>query len=93
MSNFTSSPFGPLGGESCPHFAPFLGETLTSFYAKLCYEEGSRPLAALLTDSPHSPLGLAGAAIAMIFSALGAAYGTAKSGIGISGLGQVKPEL
>ena len=26
MSNFTSSPFGPLGGESCPHFAPFLGE-------------------------------------------------------------------
>ncbi|KAJ3252004.1 v-type proton ATPase 16 kDa proteolipid subunit 2 [Boothiomyces macroporosus] len=38
-------------------------------------------------------LGLAGAACAMIFSAVGAAYGTAKSGIGIAGLGQVKPEL
>jgi V-type H+-transporting ATPase proteolipid subunit len=50
-----------LGGEACPHFAPFLG--------------------------------FAGAGSAMIFSALGAAYGTAKSGIGISGLGQVKPEM
>jgi V-type H+-transporting ATPase proteolipid subunit len=38
-------------------------------------------------------LGLGGAGIAMIFSAIGAAYGTAKSGIGISGLGQSKPEL
>jgi V-type H+-transporting ATPase proteolipid subunit len=51
----------PLGGEACPHFAPFLG--------------------------------FAGASFAMIFSSLGAAYGTAKSGIGIAGLGQVKPEL
>ena len=54
-------PLGPLGGEACPWFAPFLG--------------------------------FAGAGIAMIFSAMGAAYGTAKSGIGIAGLGQVKPEL
>lgn len=38
-------------------------------------------------------LGFGGAAFSMIFSALGAAYGTAKSGIGISGLGQVRPEL
>ena len=38
-------------------------------------------------------LGLGGAASAMILSAIGAAYGTAKSGIGISGLGQSKPEL
>ena len=29
----------------------------------------------------------------MIFSALGAAFGTCKSGIGIAGLGQQKPEL
>lgn len=54
-------PLEPLGGESCPYFAPFLG--------------------------------LAGAACSMIFSAIGAAYGTAKAGIGIAGLGQVKPEL
>jgi V-type H+-transporting ATPase proteolipid subunit len=51
----------PLGGEQCPHFAPFLG--------------------------------FAGAGAAMILSSLGAAFGTAKSGIGIAGLGQVKPEL
>ena len=38
-------------------------------------------------------LGFAGAASAMIFSSLGAAYGTAKSGIGIAGVGQVKPEM
>lgn len=38
-------------------------------------------------------LGFAGAGAAMILSAVGAAYGTSKSGIGISGLGQNKPEL
>lgn len=37
--------------------------------------------------------GLAGAGTAMILSALGAAYGTAKAGVGISGVGTVKPEL
>ncbi|EGF83573.1 hypothetical protein BATDEDRAFT_8047 [Batrachochytrium dendrobatidis JAM81] len=38
-------------------------------------------------------LGLAGAASAMMLSAAGAAFGTAKSGIGIAGIGQVKPDL
>ena len=38
-------------------------------------------------------LGFGGAAAAMIFSAIGAAYGTAKSGIGIAGVGVVKPEM
>ncbi|KAI8917995.1 hypothetical protein BC831DRAFT_406797 [Entophlyctis helioformis] len=38
-------------------------------------------------------LGLAGAGSAMMLSAVGAAYGTAKSGIGIAGLGAVRPEL
>ncbi|KAJ3030266.1 UNVERIFIED_CONTAM: v-type proton ATPase 16 kDa proteolipid subunit 2 [Siphonaria sp. JEL0065] len=37
--------------------------------------------------------GLAGAACAMIFSSLGAAYGTSKSGIGIAGIGTFKPEI
>ncbi len=36
---------------------------------------------------------LAGATFAMIFTSVGAAYGTAKSGIGIGGLGTFKPEL
>ncbi|KAJ1557324.1 v-type proton ATPase 16 kDa proteolipid subunit 2 [Cladochytrium tenue] len=37
--------------------------------------------------------GLAGAASAMIFSSVGAAYGTAKAGIGIAGVGTFKPDL
>jgi V-type H+-transporting ATPase proteolipid subunit len=48
----------------------------------------------------YSPFfGFAGVFFAMTFSgnsinvALGAAYGTAKAGIGISGVGQFKPEL
>ncbi|KAJ3129266.1 v-type proton ATPase 16 kDa proteolipid subunit 2 [Nowakowskiella sp. JEL0407] len=38
-------------------------------------------------------LGFAGAGSAMIFSALGAAYGTAKSGVGIAGIGAFRPDL
>ncbi|KAK6335889.1 v-type proton ATPase 16 kDa proteolipid subunit 2 [Orbilia blumenaviensis] len=37
--------------------------------------------------------GMAGVAFAMIFGCAGAAYGTAKSGIGISGIGIFRPEL
>ncbi|KAF8695241.1 hypothetical protein AX14_001848 [Amanita brunnescens Koide BX004] len=43
---------------------------------------------------PYSPFfGFAGVASAMIFSTAGAAFGTMKSGIGIAGLGQFRPEL
>jgi len=34
-----------------------------------------------------------GAAAALIFSNLGAAYGTAKSGVGVSQMGVLRPEL
>lgn len=37
--------------------------------------------------------GLIGAASAVIFSNLGAAYGTAKSGVGVSSMGVMRPEL
>lgn len=37
--------------------------------------------------------GMGGIAFAMIFGCLGAAFGTAKSGIGISGIGQYRPDL
>ncbi|KAJ3326596.1 v-type proton ATPase 16 kDa proteolipid subunit 2 [Blyttiomyces sp. JEL0837] len=37
--------------------------------------------------------GLAGASAAMVLSSLGAAYGTAKAGIGIAGIGAFKPDL
>jgi len=46
-------------------------------------------------DSPiYSPFfGVMGAASAMVFSALGAAYGTAKSGTGIAAMSVMRPEL
>ncbi|CAG8486997.1 1640_t:CDS:2 [Paraglomus occultum] len=44
---------------------------------------------------PHYAIffGFSGVAAAMIFSSIGAAYGTAKAGIGIAGMGTFKPEL
>jgi len=52
-------------------------------------------------DKPLSPLspiygpffGVMGSAAAMVFSALGAAYGTAKSGTGIAAMSVMRPEL
>ncbi|KAI0172649.1 vacuolar ATPase proteolipid subunit C [Hypoxylon sp. FL1284] len=38
-------------------------------------------------------IGMAGIAAAMIFGSVGAAYGTAKSGIGIAGVGTFRPDL
>ncbi|KAG7115207.1 V-type proton ATPase 16 kDa proteolipid subunit 2 like protein [Verticillium longisporum] len=38
-------------------------------------------------------IGMAGIAGAMIFGCIGAAYGTAKSGIGIAGVGTFRPDL
>lgn len=37
--------------------------------------------------------GFAGVAASMVFSSIGAAYGTAKAGIGIAGVGQFDPGL
>ncbi|KAH6697463.1 V-type proton ATPase proteolipid subunit 2 [Plectosphaerella plurivora] len=49
--------------------------------------------ASILTP-PFAPfIGMAGIAFAMIFGCLGAAYGTAKSGIGIAGVGTFRPDL
>mmetsp|Transcript_23384 Transcript_23384/g.59301 ORF Transcript_23384/g.59301 Transcript_23384/m.59301 type:complete len:165 (-) Transcript_23384:381-875(-) len=43
---------------------------------------------------PSAPFfGFMGAAAALIFANLGAAYGTAKSGVGISSMGVLKPDL
>lgn len=51
-----------------------------------------------MAESELSPkfapfFGMAGIASAMIFGSLGAAYGTAKSGIGIAGVGTFRPDL
>jgi hypothetical protein len=43
---------------------------------------------------PFAPfIGFAGIAVAMIFGCAGAAYGTAKSGIAIAGVGTYRPDL
>ncbi|ROT69371.1 V-type proton ATPase 16 kDa proteolipid subunit c [Penaeus vannamei] len=48
-----------------------------------------------MADAPvYSPFfGAMGATAAMVFSALGAAYGTAKSGVGIAAMSVMRPEL
>lgn len=51
-----------------------------------------------MSDSELAPkfapfIGMAGIAAAMIFGCAGAAYGTAKSGIGIAGVGTFRPDL
>ncbi|CAK7206797.1 v-type proton ATPase 16 kDa proteolipid subunit 2 [Sporothrix eucalyptigena] len=51
-----------------------------------------------MADSELSPkfapfFGMAGIASAMILGSMGAAYGTAKSGIGIAGVGTFRPDL
>lgn len=51
-----------------------------------------------MADSEYTPkfapfFGMAGIAFAMIFGCIGAAYGTAKSGIGIAGVGTFRPDL
>jgi V-type H+-transporting ATPase proteolipid subunit len=42
---------------------------------------------------PQAFFGFMGVATALVFANLGAAYGTAKSGVGISSMGVLKPEL
>jgi V-type H+-transporting ATPase proteolipid subunit len=45
------------------------------------------------TSSTASFFGFMGCTSALVFACLGAAYGTAKSGIGISAMGVMRPEL
>jgi len=42
---------------------------------------------------PETFFGFMGVACALVFANLGAAYGTAKSGVGISSMGVLKPDL
>lgn len=44
-------------------------------------------------DATAPFFGFMGAAAALVFSCMGAAYGTAKSGVGIASMGVMRPEL
>jgi len=50
-----------------------------------------------MSDQPTNPaaafFGFMGCTSALVFACLGAAYGTAKSGVGISSMGVMRPEL
>jgi len=43
-------------------------------------------------NGPESFFGFMGVACALVFANIGSAYGTAKSGVGISYMGVIKPE-
>jgi V-type H+-transporting ATPase proteolipid subunit len=45
------------------------------------------------TAGPETFFGFMGVACALVFANLGAAYGTAKSGVGIASMGVLKPDL
>ena len=47
----------------------------------------------LVNKSPEYFFGYMGIAFALVFANIGAAYGTAKSGVGICSMGVLKPEL
>eukprot|EP01090_Pellita_catalonica_P003553 TRINITY_DN13218_c0_g1_i1.p1 TRINITY_DN13218_c0_g1~~TRINITY_DN13218_c0_g1_i1.p1 ORF type:complete len:161 (+),score=26.75 TRINITY_DN13218_c0_g1_i1:128-610(+) len=49
--------------------------------------------AAMLMDSAASFFGFMGCASALVFACMGAAYGTAKSGVGVASMGVMRPEL
>ncbi|MQJ84135.1 V-type ATPase subunit C, partial [Escherichia coli] len=52
------------------------------------------PLMAPFSGDETAPFfGFLGAAAALVFSCMGAAYGTAKSGVGVASMGVMRPEL
>ncbi|XP_051877160.1 ATPase H+ transporting V0 subunit cb, partial [Pristis pectinata] len=64
--------------------------------APVCRPAASKPPTRCPLPKPpeYSPFfGVIGASAAMVFSALGAAYGTAKSGTGIAAMSVMRPEL
>ncbi|OSX68896.1 hypothetical protein BU14_2119s0001 [Porphyra umbilicalis] len=88
--------------HSCPPFpCPVSGTSSTHYPSEIA---SSFPLSLLVPSEagtmastgcpPAAPFfGFMGAASALVFSNLGAAYGTAKSGVGVSHMGVLRPEL
>jgi V-type H+-transporting ATPase proteolipid subunit len=52
----------------------------------------SAATSASVENGPESFFGFMGVACALVFANIGSAYGTAKSGLGISYLGVIKPD-
>lgn len=71
--------------ELSPKFAPFIGMVRSSNTGSTCWQ--------IRLTNPAISSEQGGIAAAMIFGCAGAAYGTAKSGIGIAGVGTFRPDL
>ena len=52
-----------------------------------------QPLLPLLSNIASPFFGAMGCAASIVFTCFGAAYGTAKSGVGIAAMGVMRPEL
>merc|ERR1739845_185051 len=65
---------------------PIAMDVLHSASALLAADDGNTPAAAAF-------FGFMGCASALVFACLGAAYGTAKSGVGVAAMGVTKPDM
>ncbi|KAG8774076.1 H(+)-transporting V0 sector ATPase subunit c [Ceratobasidium sp. 428] len=74
-----------MPSDNCPVYAPFFSSIVSSL---------SFNSAADFDDADHSFSGFTkGIACAMVFSAIGASYGTAKSGVGIASMAVTRPDM
>uniref|UniRef100_A0ACD5W864 Uncharacterized protein n=1 Tax=Avena sativa TaxID=4498 RepID=A0ACD5W864_AVESA len=103
-SKESSSPLPPAWSTRPSHIISLLSPPLSSTRRQ---RPSSSP--SPLRRDPHSPpatmssvfsgdetapfFGFLGAAAALVFSCMGAAYGTAKSGVGVASMGVMRPEL
>ncbi|RCV36015.1 hypothetical protein SETIT_7G285900v2, partial [Setaria italica] len=78
-------PATPTAARELPR-VPFI------FAASAAAAEG-RKMVAFSGDETAPFFGFLGAAAALVFSCMGAAYGTAKSGVGVASMGVMRPEL
>lgn len=81
--------------ELSPKFAPFIGMVRPPFPSlpfRILFRLSHSCLYYVQPADDHAYV-QGGIAAAMIFGCAGAAYGTAKSGIGIAGVGTFRPDL
>ncbi|CAL9062649.1 unnamed protein product, partial [Musa banksii] len=60
---------------------------------KLGFPKSAAKMSTFSGDETAPFFGFLGAAAALVFSCMGAAYGTAKSGVGVASMGVMRPEL
>ncbi|MQI72001.1 V-type ATPase subunit C, partial [Escherichia coli] len=81
----------PLSLSLCVRESEYLRLFLSDLYDVVA---DPAPLMAPFSGDETAPFfGFLGAAAALVFSCMGAAYGTAKSGVGVASMGVMRPEL